>query len=110
MRLVKPSDLRKYGDEEVKQAILMLRSKGDQFYCDLLRSILFPDPEAINPPVEFFGYLLHSGLMGEYSTIEISFLKGAIYTHIQLNRQKYLTEMEEISSAIYNRTKSSFRY
>jgi hypothetical protein len=96
--MVRPSDLRKYGDEEAKQAIILLRTKGEQFWCDFLRSVLFPDPDGINPPVQFFACLLNSGLLGEYPTIEISFLKSSIYTHIQLNRQKYLTELEQISS------------
>jgi hypothetical protein len=98
MNLIHPSNLRKYSDEEVEQAILMLRTKGDQFYCDLLRSILSPDPEGINPPVQFFAYVANSGLMAEHPTIELSILKGKIYTHIQLNRHKYLIEMEKISS------------
>jgi hypothetical protein len=98
MKLIYPSDKRKYSDEEVKQAMLMLRTKGDQFYCDLLRSIIFPDPEGINPPGELFAYLRNSGLMGEHPTIDLITLRSAIYNRIQLNRQKYLTEMEEISS------------
>jgi hypothetical protein len=98
MKLVHPSNLRKYSDEEVKQTILMLKTKGDQFYCDLLRSILFPGSEDINPPIQFFAYIANSGLTGEHPTIDSSTLKIAIYTHIQLNKQKYLIEMEQISS------------
>jgi hypothetical protein len=99
MKLVHPRDLRKYGDEEVEQAMIMLRTKGDKFYCDLLKSILFPDPEGINPPVQFFAYIWNSGLLGEHPTIESSLLKGKIYNHIQLNREKYLTEMAQLLSA-----------
>lgn len=103
MKLIDRSDLRKYGEEEVRQALLILRSNGDQFYCDVLRSILLNDAVEINPPVLFFTCLLNSGLTRKEHTTDISFLKSAIYTHIQLNRDKYLTEMEQISRNLKER-------
>ncbi len=50
MKFVRGSQLRKYSEKEIEQAMRILKSKGDLFYRDLLRSVIFPDPDMTNPP------------------------------------------------------------
>ncbi len=100
MKFISGSQVRRYSDEEVRQALDLLRSKGDLLYRDVLRSILFPDEDMINPPAQFGFYLLNSGLTRKDVTIDFAMLQGAIFTHIQLNEPKYLADLEKLNESL----------
>jgi hypothetical protein len=98
MKKTESIERRKYSANEVKKIIEFLKLKGDDFYHDLLKSILFPDPEEINPPPIFSFYLLNSDFVRKSVTHDFSEIMSSIFIEIGTNRQKYLEELEQIKS------------
>jgi hypothetical protein len=91
---------REYTDAEIKQAINLLKSKGDKFFCLFLRSVLFPDEKSINPPSDYAVYVLKSGLVRVDVTTDFGVLNGRIFSEIQRNRLKYLGQLRKIEKRL----------